>query len=149
LWKHTKDGEVLVRTTEYSLPAYLNEHIELIQPTTTFNRAKRQRATLRFSPVPETSTSLSPDANITVPSYGVTVNASCVTTMTVSCIKQLYNAVHYVPHAMNKNGIAVTGYLEQFANFDDLQRFYAAQVPAAVNTSFDVVLIDGAHRIPS
>jgi tripeptidyl-peptidase I len=146
VWKHTKDGDVLVRTTEYSLPVHLNEHIELIQPTTTFNRAKRQRATLHIS-VPETSPS--PDAIIAVPGYGVTVNASCATTITVSCIKQLYNAVHYVPHAMKKNAIALTGYLEQFANFGDLRKFYTDQVPAAVNTSFNVVLINGARRFPS
>ncbi|KAI0252044.1 tripeptidyl peptidase A [Lactifluus subvellereus] len=143
VWKHTQHGDVLVRTTEYSLPAYLDEHIELIQPTTAFNRAKRQRTTFRFSPVPETSTSLSHDAKITAPDYGVTVDASCNTTITVSCLKQLYNAVNYVPYKTNKNAIAITGYLEEFANFDDLKLFYADQLPAAVNTSLDVVLING------
>lgn len=132
-----------MRTTEYSLPAYLDEHIELIQPTTAFNRAKRQRTTFRFSPVLESSASLSPDAAITVPDYGVTVNASCNATITVSCLKQLYNAVNYVPREKKKNAIAITGYLEEFANFDDLKLFYADQLPAAVNTSFDVVLING------
>ncbi|KAH9171605.1 tripeptidyl peptidase A [Lactarius sanguifluus] len=144
VWKHTQDGDVLVRTTEYSLPAHLDEHIELIQPTTAFNRAKGQRTTFRFSPAPETaSSSLSSDDKISVAGSGVTVDASCNTTITVSCLKQLYNAVDYVPKATNKNAIALTGYLEQFANFADLQQFYVDQVPAAINTSFDVVLIDG------
>lgn len=52
--------------------------------------------------------------------------------------------VNYVPQAMNKNGIALTSYLEEFANFADLRKFYADQVPAALNTSFNVVLINGA-----
>jgi len=143
VWKHTQDGDVLVRTTEYSLPAHLDEHIELIQPTTAFNRAMGQRTTFRFSPAPDMAPSLSSDEKISVQGSGVTVDASCNTTITVSCLKQLYNAVDYVPQATDKNAIALTGYLEEFANFADLQQFYADQVPAAVNTSFDVVLING------
>ncbi|KAH9017730.1 tripeptidyl peptidase A [Lactarius hengduanensis] len=144
MWKHTQDGDVLVRTTEYSLPAHLDEHIELVQPTTAFNRVKEQRTTFRFSTAPDVaSSSLSSDDKISVPGSGVTVDASCNRTITVSCLKQLYNAVDYVPKATDKNAIALTGYLEQFANFADLQKFYADQVPAAVGSSFDVVLING------
>ena len=51
--------------------------------------------------------------------------------------------VNYVPRATNKNGIALTGYLKEFANFADLRKFYVDQVPAAVNTSFNVILING------
>ncbi|KAI0290954.1 Pro-kumamolisin, activation domain-containing protein [Multifurca ochricompacta] len=143
LWKHTQDGDVLIRTTEYSLPAHLDDHVELIQPTTAFHRAKGQRTSLHFSPTPATALSPSSDAMITVPGSGVTVNATCNATITVSCLKQLYNADRYVPQATKKNAIGLTGYLEQFANFEDLQKFYADQVPNAVNTSFDVVLING------
>ncbi|KAI0294231.1 tripeptidyl peptidase A [Multifurca ochricompacta] len=143
VWKHAQDGDVLVRTTEYSLPAHLDGHVELIQPTTAFNRAKRQRTSFRFSPTLENTSLLPSDAKITVPGSGVTVDASCNKTITVSCLKQLYNAENYIPHAVNENAIGLTGYLEQFANFADLQQFYADQVPNAVNTSFDVVLING------
>lgn len=51
--------------------------------------------------------------------------------------------VNYVPRATQQNAIAVTGYLEQFANFADLRQFYADQVPDAANTSFNVALVDG------
>jgi len=143
VWKHTQDGDVLVRTTEYSLPAHLDKHIELIQPTTAFNRAKGQRTTFRFSPAPDMALSSLSSDKISVPGSGVTVASRCNTEITVSCLKQLYNAVDYVPKATDKNAIALTGYLEEFANFADLQQFYADQVPAAVNTSFDVVLVNG------
>ncbi|KAH8977865.1 subtilisin-like protein [Lactarius hatsudake] len=146
MWKHTQDGDVLVRTTEYSLPAHLDRHIELIQPTTAFNRAKGQHTTFRFSPVPGVAPSSLSDDKISVEGSGVTVDPSCNTTITVSCLKQLYNAVGYVPKATNKNAIALTGYLEEFANFADLQQFYADQVPAAVGSSFDVVLINGGQN---
>ncbi|KAI9443991.1 tripeptidyl peptidase A [Lactarius indigo] len=125
VWKHTQDGD--------SLPVHLDEHIELIQPTTAFNRARGQRTTFHFSPAHD----------ISVPVSGVAVDASCDMTVTVSCLKQLYNATVYVPQATDKNAIALTGYLDEFSNFSDLQQFYADQVPAALNTSFDVVLING------
>ena len=148
MWKHDRDGDVLVRTTEYSLPTYLDEHIELVQPTTAFHRAKGLRTTYRLSPLaPETSPSFAAGDKITVPGTGVTVDASCKRTITVSCLKQLYNAAGYVPRApKGNNTIALTGYLGEFANFADLRRFYADQVPHAINTSFDVVLVDGACR---
>jgi tripeptidyl-peptidase I len=147
VWKHDRDGDVLVRTTEYSLPAHLDEHIQLIQPTTAFHRAKGQRTTFHFSPASETSPSFAAGDKITVPGSAVTVDASCKRTITVSCLKQLYNAAGYVPQAPQKNAIALTGYLGEFANFTDLQQFYADQVPNAVNTSFDVALIDGACHL--
>jgi tripeptidyl-peptidase I len=147
VWKHDEDGDVLVRTTEYSLPALLDQHVELIQPTTVFHRAKRLRSTHHFSPPYDVSPSVSTHAKITIPGYAVPVDASCNATITVSCLKQLYNMVNYVPQAMNKNGIALTGYMKEFANFADLRNFYADQVPAAVNTSFNVILISGLSSL--
>jgi tripeptidyl-peptidase-1 len=135
-----------VRTTEYSLPAHLDEHIELIQPTTTFHRAKGLRLISHISPSPEDSPSFSADAKISIPGSAVSVDASCNSTITVSCLKQLYNAVDYVPHRTRKNAIALTGYSGQFASFADLQKFYGDQVPAAVNTSFKVTPVHGVPR---
>lgn len=144
MWEHAEDGDILMRTTQYSLPHHLDEHIELIHPTTTFHRARAQRITNRFTGLDRTSSQPS-GANITVPGYGVTVDSSCSSNITVSCLKQLYNAVDYTPKASDKNAMGITGYLEQFPNFADLQSFYKDQVPAAVNTSIDVVLINGLY----
>jgi len=144
VWKHDQDGDVLVRTTKYSLPGHLNEHIELIQPTTAFHRAKGRRTTFHLSRAPGDSHPFAAGDKITIPGSGVTVDASCKGSITVECLKQLYNAVHYVPKCPEKNAIALTGYLNEFASFADLQRFYADQVPRAINTSFDVELIGGA-----
>ena len=143
MWQNALDGDVLVRTTEYSLPAHLDKHIELVQPTTAFYRTKGQSTTFRFSPILDTAPPPSSSTGqISVPGSGVTVDASCNGTITVSCLKQLYNAVGYVPSEA-KNTIGFTGYLKQFANMADLQSFYEDQVPAAVNTSFAVVLVNG------
>ena len=81
---------------------------------------------------------------IDVPSAsGGQVDASCTSTITISCLQQLYNAVGYVPLANTGNQIAATGYLDQFANIDDFQLFFADQVPQAVDPSFTLVTVNG------
>jgi tripeptidyl-peptidase I len=81
---------------------------------------------------------------IDVPSAsGGQVDASCNDTITITCLKELYNAVGYVPLANTGNQIAATGYLDQFANLEDLQLFYENQVPEAVNSSFTLVSVNG------
>ncbi|KAH9039457.1 hypothetical protein EDB83DRAFT_2228379, partial [Lactarius deliciosus] len=96
VWKYTQDGDFLVRTTEYGLPAPLDKHIELVQPTTAFNRAKGQRTTFLLSPALNVAPPLSSNNKISVAGSGVTVDPSCNTTTTVSCLKQLYNVVGFV-----------------------------------------------------
>ncbi len=72
------------------------------------------------------------------------LNVSCSKIVTVSCILQLYNAASYQTVATNKNSIGITGYLGQFANNADLQLFYKKEVPAAQNSTFTTVLVNGA-----
>ena len=131
-----------MRTTKYSLPAHLDQHVELIQPTTVFLRTKGHRSTLRLSSPAQVFPS-SAYARIAIPGSTRSINASCNSTITISCLKQLYNIVDYVPQATHENAIAVTGYLDEFANFADLRRFYTDQVRNAANASFNVVLVNG------
>jgi len=144
VWKHSESGDHLVRTTSYSLPKHLHDHIDLVQPTTTFGRFKQHKSTV--VPAGPDAVIAKPDPN--VPGVvdavsGVTVDASCNTTITISCLQQLYNAVGVLPSATIGNSIAVTAYLGQFANIADLQLFYKDQVPAAVGTNFTLVSVDG------
>lgn len=74
---------------------------------------------------------------------GGTVDASCNQTITITCLQQLYNAVGFVPSANSGNKVAVTGYLDQFANLADLQLFFADERPDAVNSSFTLIEING------
>lgn len=70
------------------------------------------------------------------------VDASCNTTITMDCVKQLYNISSFVPSASG-NSIGVTGYLEEYANEADLASFFADQVPEAVNSTFNFVSVNG------
>ncbi|KAI0693070.1 tripeptidyl peptidase A [Cytidiella melzeri] len=141
MWEHV-DGTRLVRTTQYSLPPELHLHIEFIQPTTLFSRSQSFRATV----VPDavtTSDALLPLSRRVQQSSKSTIDPSCATKITVTCLKQIYNAVDYRTSATNGNQIAVTGYLEEFANKEDLQMFYAQQRPDALNSTFKEILING------
>ncbi|KAI0252049.1 tripeptidyl peptidase A [Lactifluus subvellereus] len=164
LWKHALDGDVLLRTTHYSLPEYLHAHVEFVQPTTYFGRPKAMHTTF----------SLLTNLSVTLPGVTLTANVSinittsdndttatntgsstltdpllgvnCSRIVTVSCLQQLYNAVGYKPAATDKNAIGITGYLGQFANVADLQSFYTAERPEAVNSQFQTVLINNGQN---
>ncbi|GLB34137.1 putative protein CC1G_01435 Coprinopsis cinerea okayama7 130 [Lyophyllum shimeji] len=140
VWKHV-DGDEIVRTTSYSLPEDLYDHIDLVQPTTMFGRFKRNKSTIVWldqKEAPQTQ-----NFKATVKSGpGATVDPSCNRTITISCLQQLYNAVGYVPKAKG-NSIGITGYLEEFANIQDLQSFYADQRPDALNSTFKFLSVKG------
>ncbi|KAJ7167615.1 subtilisin-like protein [Mycena filopes] len=134
-WQHS-GGDVLVRTTDYKLPQYLHDHIELIQPTTMFMRPK---GNVFYPDEGAPSNSIKPLTPLTKPHVG----PSCAMGITLSCIMQLYNAVGYKPRATKKNAIGITGFLNQYANTQDLASFYGDQLPAAVKSTFDSVSVYG------
>ena len=111
-----------------------------------FTRMNALRTTFRVNgaaPAEPASDASAPP--ISVPSAsGGHVDASCNETITITCIQQLYNAVGFTPSATNGNQIGVTGYLEQFANKQDLQTFYADQRPDALGSSFKTILVNGS-----
>ncbi|VDC02574.1 unnamed protein product [Peniophora sp. CBMAI 1063] len=141
-WRHVENGDVIIRTTGYSLPEDIYAHIELVHPTTYFSTSRAQKTTFLLSDeIPASPPSNAP--RIKIPGSDVTVNPSCNSTITVDCIKELYNAVGFKPSTKHGNEVAVTGYLGQNANIRDLQTFYSQQVPQASNSSFKTVLING------
>jgi tripeptidyl-peptidase-1 len=103
---------------------------------------KQQKTTFRFSTANPDAPAVASGEKITLPS-GITVDASCNQTITISCLKQLYNAIGFNASADVGNRIGITGYLEQFANIADLQLFYADQRPDALNSSFEFVSVAG------
>ncbi|PAV21239.1 tripeptidyl peptidase A [Pyrrhoderma noxium] len=144
IWTHEGSGDTIVRTLSYSVPEHVYEHIELIQPTTVFSRLRKQKTTFRWS-TPHNESTL-PDAPRIVLPNGIAVDASCNETVTISCLKELYNVGKFNASAKVGNKIGITGYLEQFANIADLQLFYADQRPDAVNSTFEFISINGGQN---
>ncbi|KAF9464795.1 tripeptidyl peptidase A [Collybia nuda] len=144
VWKHISSGAHLVRTTSYSLPDNIHQHVDVIQPTTMFALWKGLKSTMHFEDRVEEHSIANTIAPLTnIASGAGQVDPACNVSITISCIQQLYNVGGYVPKATNKNKIGITGYLEQFANIQDLQSFYADQRPDALNSTFKFISVKG------
>ncbi|KAF9470028.1 hypothetical protein BDN70DRAFT_940179 [Pholiota conissans] len=68
--------------------------------------------------------------------------------ITLGCLAEIYNYTNFYPKVLggDKNKIGITGYLDGFANFQDLQTFFADQLPQAVNSTFEVELVNGGSN---
>ncbi|KAG2753011.1 subtilisin-like protein [Suillus brevipes Sb2] len=145
VYNHAETGESIVRTTSYSLPDILHHHVDLIQPTTMFARFKAFKSTLHWANQPQPAVSSLPGGKIMGPA-GNLVDASCNYTITLSCLRQLYNAENYTTTATNCNKFGITGYLGEYANNKDLQQFYQAQNSSAYGSNYTVVSINGGKN---
>ena len=88
---------------------------DLIQPTTMFDRMRKMHATIHTSAAPsaEEIQAAAELADVTGPA-GQMISASCNTTVTPTCLMQLYRTEGYVVQAAKKgNRIGVNGFLEQ------------------------------------
>jgi tripeptidyl-peptidase-1 len=103
-------------------------------------------ATLFFEGI-NITISLSPSPPPEDPGSPIPPPVNCTRTMTIDCLKYIYNIGGYQPSATNKNAIGITGYLNQYANIADLQSFYAAERPDAVNSTFKTVLVHSARAL--
>ena len=118
---YTSEGITKLRTTEYSVPDNLKQHIDLISPTTFFGKTKAQAPTI---------SGIAPRQ----------VDASCATLITPQCLKQLYN-VNYTPDPKSGSKIAFGSFLNQSARTADLQQFETTyKIP---QQGFSVELING------
>lgn len=149
MWTHEASGESNIRTLSYSVPGHVFEHVELVQPTTMFARLKGHRTSFHWSVSAQNATPPPwlPGANISLPN-GLSVNASCNSTITLTCLRELYNATDAKASPSNGNEIGITGYLNTFANKQDLQLFYADQRPDALGSSFKTVSVNGERISP-
>jgi len=134
-----EDGSRLVRTTSWSLPLSLHEHITTIQPTTVFLRPKIQGETVLEVP----GNFRIPDA---LPENATGIAAVCnFSAVTTTCLRTLYNTVNYVPQVPGKNRIGFTNYLGQVDNRSDTAIFLQHFRPDAAEAAYDYlqVSIDG------
>ncbi|KAG0702394.1 peptidase S8/S53 domain-containing protein [Suillus ampliporus] len=113
VYKHAETGDSIVRTTSYSLPEILHDHVDLIQPTTMFARFKAFKSTLHWTSEVQPAASSASGGTITGPAGN----------------QQLYNSVDYNASSTNGNELGLTGYLGQYANNMDLQQFYQLENP--------------------
>ncbi|KIK07829.1 hypothetical protein K443DRAFT_673084 [Laccaria amethystina LaAM-08-1] len=133
VYHHPASGQRVVRTMGYSLPHELHSHIDVIAPTTYFGTIHSMQAT----------SFLQPDIKPVSNAVNVAVPSSCSSTITPTCLRDLYNTSTYVPAATNVNKLGVAGYLGEFASTSDLQIFFSKFRPDAKGSSFSIVQVNG------
>ncbi|KAJ3317653.1 hypothetical protein HDV06_001343, partial [Boothiomyces sp. JEL0866] len=126
---HPQSGKTVIRTTKFSLPQKVHNHIDLVKPTTLFGARPKQLAT---KPGKVNSKR---DAS-----------SDCANGVTPTCLKSLYNIGAYKPTNQN-NVIGVTAYGGQYASTSDLQSFARNFAPSARNAKFNFVSINGGQNV--
>ncbi|KAK6330452.1 vesicle formation at the endoplasmic reticulum [Orbilia brochopaga] len=140
VFQDTKSGDKVVRALSYSIPRELHSSINFVQPTTMFGRVSAMRSTIVR--VEDASTlridSEGPDAED--PDA-----AGCNTSITPKCLADLYKYADYdvdaagiASNASWTNQIGINGFLEQYAQNDDLSKFLKkyALTPKTSNSTF-------------
>lgn len=108
---HYQSGDaVKLRTTQYSIPDDLADYIDLISPTVYFGKTR--------AAVPKAS-----KAKETRKVSKTEVAASCQTSITPSCLKEMYNIGNYTPKVEAGSRIGFGSFLNQSASQSDLKQY--------------------------
>jgi tripeptidyl-peptidase-1 len=126
-----------LRTTQYSIPDNLAGDIDLISPTTYFGKTAVAGSIVSFT----TKDGVAVSSTESAPSQ-VSVDASCQTSVTPPCLKQLYSVGDYTPDPAAGSRIGFGSFLNQSAIYSDLAQFEQHfDIPSQ---NFSVELINGA-----
>lgn len=135
IFRNTATGKTLARTSQYSVPLHLHQHIDLIQPTTAFHRHKPQTEGM---PVEEPI----------LMTRGYETNQSHCNDWWISglCVKEYYN-VDCV--GTGNTNMAVVGLLNLSASHTDAISLISYFTPDRVGLDFQDVPIGGGMNYPS
>lgn len=155
-YRHVHDGNTILRTSRWSLPLHLHEHIEAVHPTNAFfRRQKRASRPGSGSQVPPTGLGKGsvptydelvkidrtewghmdiPDARDLPKKPSVSQACNRVATSPL-CLQALYGLLGYVPQAPEKIRVGLVNYLDQVNNKSDIETFLRLYRPDAVGTS--------------
>ncbi|KAK5169014.1 uncharacterized protein LTR77_006323 [Saxophila tyrrhenica] len=145
------NGAEVSRAPEWSLPQHLHEHIDVVQPTTSFFRAS-----------PQTYQPLMDDANAVHQWWeqsgaarytetddeasGASISKICnISFTTPKCIRTLYGTIDYKPQVPGKNKIGITNYLNETSKRSDVAKFLRNFRPAAAKAAHEFEIIQIAN----
>jgi len=121
----------LTRTLAYSLPADLQQHINLVHPATDFVR--KINAGPKFRAFKSTNNT----------ARALTAPASCNTIVTPTCLQDLYG-IPKTPATEASNKLGVSGFIDQWPQTADLKSFLKALRPdISSTTTFSLTTLDG------
>lgn len=125
---YQSDSTKKLRTLQYSIPDNLVDQIDLISPTTYFGKTAAAAA---FPSVTQKEKR--------APASQPSVAASCQTSITPSCLKELYSINDYTPDANSGSRIAFGSFLNQSAICSDLAAFEAYFGIPSQNISVELI----------
>ena len=115
------DGDKLTRTSQYSLPRNLHEHVDLVLPTNSFVTGKRAKSSLKTKSLAKRKAKAGQEARSApvdlsqgeIASTGaVNVSGVCnATNVTPTCLRTLYGTIDYKPQVPGKNKVGLCDYL--------------------------------------
>ncbi|GBE83937.1 Tripeptidyl-peptidase SED2 [Sparassis crispa] len=139
VFTHQSTGKRTIRTLSYSISPELKGHVHLVHPTVSFpNPVIKSSHSLV---VPKRSTPLSRSENSSSP-----CGDAITPPVSPACLQYIYD-IPTTPAIHPSNQLAVTGYVEQYANQADLQLFLQQYRPDMnSSTTFSVVTLDGGSN---
>ncbi|PVH92703.1 tripeptidyl-peptidase 1 precursor [Periconia macrospinosa] len=121
-----KNGKVVSRATHWSLPRHLHDHIDAIQPTTSFFQAAAHKETIVDIPVDVPATYKKPSDSA--------ISKVCnVTSVTPECFATLYQTKNYKPQAGDDNLVGFNNFLGEIPIRPDTEKFLQKYRPEAVS----------------
>lgn len=143
-----EDGTKLSRTQEWSLPEHLHEHIDVVQPTTSFFRPRPKAVgnhELDPTAYPWSWWESQGQAQFGGKGAGP-INQVCnVSFTTADCIRTLYGTYDYKPQAAFINGVGHTNYLNETSKRSDILKYLQTFRPDAVSAANSFKIIDIAN----
>ncbi|KIW05707.1 uncharacterized protein PV09_03567 [Verruconis gallopava] len=143
------DGSELIRAPQWSLPAHLHDHVDTIQPTTSFFRFQRQAVQWLQSPVmPAAEFDIKPQSAIAATGLSVSaIEKVCnASNITPECLSTLYGTIDYTPKGGGKSKIGYCNYLEETTIATDLAMFVDTYKPQAKGTSIDIRIVNNGEN---
>lgn len=135
-----EDGTQLVRTPKWSLPEHLHDHIESIQPTTSFFRPRQEGRQFKIADeLASFPINAVAEAQVENPTVDTVCNASSVTPL---CLRTLYGTVDYTPQAHGKNKIGINNFLNETANHSDVNIYINTFRPEAKGFNFTTFIVN-------
>jgi len=138
VYRHT-DGTEMIRTTEWSLPIHLHEHINTIQPTNSFMHLKPK------VPIPERLVKVDTETGSSS-SYTGQVNTTCDSNyVTTDCLRTYYGTINYTVQTHGQVQMGLTDYLGELNLRSDVSQYLEMFRPEAVigAHTFKQISIDG------
>lgn len=130
IYRHD-DGSEVVRAPKWSLPLHLHDHIDTIQPTNSWFRARPKAFSLKVETLEDQ------EPATTLCSNG-SVSDICVWDhVTPTCLRTLYGTIDYQTQSNDTNIMGLVNYLGESSNRNDTFQFLSQYRPEAKSGAYD------------